>query len=106
MPNSKRSASVAGYCESITMLLSIHRLPGFHEGQKADRIRRTLNWLIDHALCTLYIPSTGDVGCYRRFGTLYDIRSIRWGSGLLKEALSRILAWPRNPDGNDYINCI
>lgn len=73
-------------------MLLVASLPEFaaaRQGILLPCISRVLN----RAFEIYYDRVTGDVGCSKRFGRTYHIRSIRWGAGLLMDATASALAW-------------
>ncbi len=93
----KRCAEITGYCEGSKMLLAVARLPAL-DSRLRGRILERVPRILACAIALFYNPSTGDVGCNRRFGKTYCVRSIRWGSGPLLEAISECLRWNAEVD--------
>ena len=86
-PELRREADIAGYCESAIMLAEAQASQlcatdlASRSGELAVRVMR-------QAIHAFMLP-TGDVASARRLGCRINLQSIRWGSGLLMEAISR-----------------
>lgn len=94
-PGKRRQSSIAGYCEGVLALLAATRLPCIAQTELAGRARGLVPRILDYVFKSYYNASTGDVACLERHGKTYDVRSIRWGSGLLMQATAAALLWPK-----------
>lgn len=96
-PSSSRSAGIAGYCEGIIMLtVVLQRAEKL--GLDEDLIQRMdskLYQLLDVAIGTFVDRKTGDVASYTVFEYPVHLQSIRLGSGLLMEAIIRVVEYSR-----------
>jgi len=93
-PSSTREAGIAGYCEGVIMLaVVLRRAEQFGmEENLIKRMERTLYQLLNVAIDTFLDQETGDVASYTVFGHPVHLQSIRLGSGLLMEAIIRVVA--------------
>lgn len=85
---SKRLADVAGFCEGVILLSDLARGPVTVESEVdlgpgfADRI-------LEQSIELFYDAASADTASDVRWGRRWQLRSIRWGSGLLMEAIAR-----------------
>lgn len=88
-PDKRREADISGYSESIIMLSESATSPYVLPHLKS-RSAKVASMVLERVIQLFLLPS-GDVASYRHFGLRVNLQSIRWGSGLLMEAISRYL---------------
>jgi O-antigen/teichoic acid export membrane protein len=87
---SKRPAEIVGYSEGLAAIYWCLRTEVLNDFETRSQVIRNATGFISQALKFLD-PLRYDVGSAFQFGRLYQIRSIRWGSGPLLEAM--MYAW-------------
>lgn len=93
-PNGRRPADIAGYCESVKALLIVAQLDEFKGWRVAKETLKGVSEMLEYALSRYLDVDTGEVASRRLLGKTYNVGSIRWGSGLLMDAVSSALVWP------------
>jgi hypothetical protein len=83
---SKRRADIAGFCEGVILLSELTSSPvtaevGIRPGLAGE--------MLDHSIALFYDAASADTASDVRWGRRWQLRSIRWGSGLLMEAIAR-----------------
>ena len=96
MVNRRTQASIAGYCEGVKAMLSAAALPDVLPLELRDRVLKLVPHVLLHAYRVYYNARTSDVASYCKWGTTYQVKSIRWGAGLLMDATIASLIWPRS----------
>jgi len=86
--NQKREANIAGYCEGFLALQRAYASLCRIEPTMAQLINKRCGTILKRLLERYLRHHNGRVISDRRFGISYDIDSIRWGSGLMLEAIS------------------
>jgi hypothetical protein len=85
-----RETPIVGYSEGIAAIYWALRCGAITTAEERLRTRDMASKMLDRAL-ELINPKTGDVACTRIYGRKYHLRSLRWGSGPLLEAISYAL---------------
>jgi hypothetical protein len=85
---SKRLADVAGFCEGVILLSELAKAPVTAEQEVGIR-PGFANEILDRSIALFYDAASGDTASDVRWGRRWQLRSIRWGSGLLMEAIAR-----------------
>lgn len=86
--NQKREASIAGYCEGLLALQESFLLLSEGEPTIAQKIESRSQAILKSVMQRYLNVDNGRVISERRFWISYDLDSIRWGSGLLLEAVT------------------
>ncbi len=84
----RRDANVAGYCEGILALNAAARFFADKDDSFTGKIKTRSRVIMQRTLNAFGPNSRGLVASDRRFILPYNIASIRWGSGLVLEALT------------------
>ncbi|MEO0329694.1 MAG: hypothetical protein AAF217_13985 [Pseudomonadota bacterium] len=88
-PRKNREADIAGYCEGALALGCAQITLAKFDNAAAKRVERRCNAILRYTIDRFVRSNPTRVISRFRFGTAYDIGSIRWGSGLLLEALTQ-----------------
>ncbi len=87
-------ASISGYCEGVICLYDL-LTSQINLGDLRERLNMSslIAPILETAVRRFIDFRTWDVSCKRHGRLRINIKSLRWGSGLLMEAISRYLAW-------------
>jgi hypothetical protein len=87
----KTEANIAGYCEGILALQIVEKILMDDHKTLAYMVSLRRRSMINTVCKRFYVKSDGSVVSSKRLGINYSIDSIRWGNGLLLEALTNEL---------------
>ena len=90
-PKHNRLTGVVGYSEGTVALCTCLQHPSLISQHISVQAAHLLPNILKQAIGLFLNSKTGDVACFKFFGLPYAIRSIRWGSGPLMQAISHYL---------------
>lgn len=95
-PDNPREATFAGYGEAMILFSTlINHLDDTEQLENLEEFKKNFHKVMDLSIKRFYVKSARSVASSRFLGMKVDIRSVRFGAGLMLESLARYHAFLR-----------